>query len=108
MISKDRERINHILHAISRIFTEVGNCSLDDFMNSETKKESVAYNFFVIGEAANHISKEFQKAHSEIPWFVIVGMRNKIVHDYIGTNYKTIWDTAKKDLPKLENLLKSL
>lgn len=108
MINKDYQRVEHILYAISRINIELANCSKDEFLASETKKESVAYNFFIIGEAANKISNSFQEKHSEIPWSSMIGMRNKIVHDYIGTDYIILWNTAKSDLPLIEKLFKEI
>jgi len=32
---------------------------------------------------------------------VIIGMRNVLIHDYVQTDYKLVWETARNDLPKL-------
>ena len=55
----------------------------------------------IIGEAAGNVSKEFQAAHSEIPWAVIVGMRNRLAHAYFDVDLDQVWDTVKDDLPLL-------
>lgn len=55
----------------------------------------------VIGEAAGNVSKGFQAAHPEIPWPVIVGMRNRLVHAYFDVDLDRVWDTVKEDLPQL-------
>lgn len=97
----DKQRIAHILQAIAKT-VEATSCTRDEFLASSLRKDAVSYNFLIIGEAANQISCEFQMAHPEIPWKVIVGMRNVLIHDYVQTNYNLVWKTAKEDLPKLQ------
>jgi uncharacterized protein with HEPN domain len=55
----------------------------------------------VLGEAARHISPAFQEAHSEIPWHEILGMRNRIVHDYMSVDEDIVWEVVQQDLPSL-------
>lgn len=62
----------------------------------------------VVGEAAGHISKEFQDAHPEIPWHKMVGMRNRLIHEYFRVNYAAVWDTVRNDLPDLIKTLEKL
>jgi uncharacterized protein with HEPN domain len=53
------------------------------------------------GEAARRVSPEFQGAHPEIPWKKIIGMRHKVVHDYLHVDYQTVWEVATLNLPPL-------
>ena len=62
----------------------------------------------VIGEAARHVSSEFQAAHTEIPWSVIIGMRHKVVHDYLAVDEDVVWQTVLHDLPDLIQLLEAI
>lgn len=62
----------------------------------------------VIGEAARGISSEFRDAHPELDWSGIVGMRHRIVHDYLHINLDVVWDTATNDIPALVALLDPL
>jgi uncharacterized protein with HEPN domain len=55
----------------------------------------------VIGEAARRISADFQKAHSQIPWAQIAGMRHKVVHDYLQVDYDIVWGVASVHLAPL-------
>ncbi len=62
----------------------------------------------IIGEAAGHVSDEFREMHADIPWHKMIGMRNRLVHEYFRVNYGAIWDTVKDDLPELIQLLERL
>jgi uncharacterized protein with HEPN domain len=59
----------------------------------------------VIGEAARKVSPEFQEEHPEIPWRQIIGMRHRIVHDYMRVDEDILWEVVNNDLPKLLPLL---
>ncbi len=103
----ERQRIEHILAAIAKI-NEATACSQEEFMSSVLKQDAVSYNFLIIGEAAGQISAETRAAHPEIPWRVVVGMRNVLIHDYAQTDYTLVWRTAREDLPKLQAQLQAL
>jgi uncharacterized protein with HEPN domain len=53
----------------------------------------------VIGEAASKISLDLRKAHPDIPWQKIIGMRNRLIHVYFDIDYDIIWQTLKENLP---------
>ncbi|MBI5177012.1 DUF86 domain-containing protein [Candidatus Micrarchaeota archaeon] len=55
-----------------------------------------------MGEASKQVSQAFRKAHREIPWKEISGMRDKLIHDYLGVDADAVWDTVANDLPKLK------
>jgi len=58
-----------------------------------------------LGEAARRVSPPFQQAHLEIPWREIVGMRHKVVHDYLEVDYDLVWDVVTAELPALVSRL---
>jgi uncharacterized protein with HEPN domain len=55
----------------------------------------------IIGEAASRITEETRQALPEIQWRSVIGMRNKIIHDYISVDNNIVWDVATSDLPIL-------
>jgi uncharacterized protein with HEPN domain len=65
----------------------------------------------LIGEAANRIAPDFQKAHPKIPWAGIIGMRNLLIHGYDSVLPSKLWETATAGiaelLPHLSALIKS-
>ena len=62
----------------------------------------------VIGEAARQVSREFADTHPEVPWANIIGMRHKLVHDYLGVDEDIVWQAVTADLPTLVGVLEPL
>ena len=75
------------------------------------RQAAVTRQFEIIGEAARRISSETQASLSTIPWPKIIGMRNRLIHEYDALDLEVIWDTIHLALPKLvenlENILSS-
>ncbi len=65
------------------------------------RQSAVTRQIDVIGEAARRISAESQAEISDIPWPQIIGMRNRLIHEYDDLDFETIWNTTKIFLPKL-------
>jgi uncharacterized protein with HEPN domain len=103
--------LGHILQAINRIYRYTQGISKAEFMEDEKGQDAVIRNFEIIGEAANKILTdypEFAAQHSDIPWEVAYGMRNRLVHGYFEINLEVVWSTAQISLPKLEYQIQRL
>ena len=61
-----------------------------------------------IGELANKMDQVQKDLYTNIPWHNIVGLRNKIIHNYSGINQRIIYDICMNDIPELLNNLNSL
>lgn len=55
----------------------------------------------IIGEAAARLSSETREASSEIPWHLVIGMRNRLVHDYANVDCSVLWNVMKQHLEPL-------
>ncbi len=62
----------------------------------------------VIGEAAARVTEETREAHPQIMWKNIIGMRNRIVHNYNNVNLEIVWQVASQNLPELEQQLTTI
>lgn len=100
--------VEKILKYISKILDYTKDTEYDAFISNSILVEACVFNLSQIGELANKIDREFEDSHSSIPWRVMYGLRNKIVHDYEGVNLVLIWDIVKEDLPELRALLEKL
>ena len=91
----------HMLEMACKARAKVQGKERADFDADENLCLAVTHLIRVVGEAARQISPAFQRAHPEIPWDSIVGMRHKVVHDYLHVDYDVVWDVATADLPAL-------
>ena len=69
------------------------------YESDEILKLALAHIIQVIGEAADHVCEDFKSSHPEIPWHEIIGMRHRIVHDYMNVDEDVVWAVVKNDLP---------
>ncbi len=108
MKKDDTVYLRHILDAIELIEEYIHGLSENEFLSHSMTKDAVAREIEIIGEAANNISDEFQKKHPELPWAKMIGIRNKIVHEYFNVNFPIVWDTVQDDIPLLKEAIKKL
>ncbi len=78
----------------------------ENFIANQMVEDAVVRNLMIIGEAITQISKEIGAQYPTIFWREIIGMRNKIIHEYFGVDKRIVWNTIKDDLPKLKSELK--
>lgn len=73
----------------------------EEFETSELHQYAVVKALEVVGEAARLVSEETRSAHPQIPWRVIAGMRNRLIHEYFRIHLPTLWQTVQDDVPPL-------
>lgn len=85
---------------------------ITDFIADGTRDRktfnAVSFNLSVIGEAARNISDDVKLKHHDIPWSKMIAMRNIVIHEYFGRDEDTIWETALRDVPILEQAVCNL
>jgi uncharacterized protein with HEPN domain len=62
----------------------------------------------IIGEASRQLLESFREANASIPWPDIIGMRNRIAHDYMNVDLDIVWEVVHQDLPRLKSFLDGL
>jgi uncharacterized protein with HEPN domain len=55
----------------------------------------------IVGEASGRVAADYRKAHPEIPWAAIGGLRNRLVHAYFDVDLDVLLDIVANDLPAL-------
>jgi uncharacterized protein with HEPN domain len=103
--------LEHIAEAVDRIHRYVADMEEQAFLDDEKTQDAVVRNFEIIGEAARNIERfhsAFADAHPEVPWLLMVTLRNRVAHGYFLVNYELLWKTIHTDLPPLRETLQGL
>ncbi len=79
-----------------------------EFMNDRMVQDAVIRNFTVMGEAVKKLGPSIREGYPDIEWKKIAGMRDKLVHDYMGIDKPAIWLTIHRILPTLLTELKKI
>ncbi len=108
LLDSDRNRLRHMVEAAQEAVGYVESLPRDEFGSQRPLQHSVVRCIEVIGEAASRLSPGFCKAHSDIPWQDMVGMRNRLIHAYFDLDMDLIWQTASRELPDLISRLEAL
>ena len=78
------------------------------FLSDETLKRAVTRSLEIIGEATKKIPADVKYEWNDISWKQMAGMRDKLIHDYMGVNYLIVWDVAKNIIPVLIPQIESI
>ncbi len=109
-MSRHRDDIvrKDILNAANLILDFVDGFNKETFVDDWKTRSAVLYQLTVVGEAVKRLSKEFRAQHTHIPWSLIAGMRDHLVHGYDLVDWDEVWQTANKDIPDLLKKIEQL
>ena len=91
----------HILETARKASDKVQGLDRATYNADENLRLALTHLVQVIGEEAARVSPAGQAAYPDIPWRQIVGMRHKIVHDYLYVDEDVVWQVVVRDLPTL-------
>ena len=94
-----------MLLAARKVESYTRNVNWERFRDDDLIQSAVMHQIQIIGEAARKISRHYKVAHSEIPWQMIIGMRNRLVHEYFDIIPERVWDVVERDIPELIRLI---
>jgi len=79
-----------------------------EFSESQKLQDAVIRRIEIIGEAVKNLPAEVRDAAPNVPWRRIAGMRDKVVHDYMGVDIELVWTVVQRDLPELAQEVRNL
>ena len=104
-----RDYLKDILGAIDETAEFTTGMTFEDFEQDRKTIRAVLRNLEVLGEAAKQIPDDLRAKAPDVPWRLMAGMRDKLIHEYFGVDLSIVWSVIKEELPplhpKIERLL---
>lgn len=100
--------LKDILSAMESVQMFVKGMSYEEFSDDDKTTSAVIKKFEIIGEATKQIPEAVKQKYPEIPWKEMAGMRDRLVHFYFGIDYKLVWESIKKRIPKVKPLINKI
>jgi uncharacterized protein with HEPN domain len=105
---RDEATLLDIVNAAQLIIAFLQGVSKDEFLGDRKTQSAVIHQLVVIGEAVKRLSRPLRDRHPEIPWSLITGMRDRLIHGYDTVDLDQVWKTATADIPDLLVNLRAL
>jgi uncharacterized protein with HEPN domain len=107
VIERDRLFLTHILEAVDAVteFTAEGQ---DHFLADRRTQSAVIRQIEVIGEAVKRLSAELTASAPDVPWRLIAGTRDRLIHGYFQIDLLAVWTMVTDDLPPLRRRVQGL
>jgi uncharacterized protein with HEPN domain len=98
----------HMLDTARRIVAKVQGFDRSAYDADENLRLALVHLVQMLGEAARRVAPETQVRYPFIPWREIIGMRHKLVHDYLNVDEDIVWTVVTQDIPPLVSLLEAV
>lgn len=93
--------LTHIQECIGKIKEYTKGLDEEGFLGNTLIQDAVIRNFEIIGEATKQLNPDFRAKYPAIEWKKIAGMRDKLIHDYIGVDLWAVWGVVESIIPDL-------
>ena len=103
----DQVYLKHIWDAVERIesYVAVGR---DVFMSTSHWQDAVIRQLEIIGEATKRLSPDLRSQYGDVPWRRIAGLRDVLIHDYMGVDLAAVWEVTQQNLPVLKGRVQTI
>ena len=78
------------------------------FLSDTKTQDAVLRNLHTLSESTQRLSSSLKAQHPDVDWQGISGLRNVLVHDYLGVNLARVWEVVSVDLPDLKAKIEAM
>lgn len=97
--------VRHIIESVEYLESHLKGYTKVNFRKDRKTYNAVVRELEIIGEACSKLTTEFKNKFNDIPWRKIIGMRNKLSHEYWNIDVNIVWEAAKIKAPELAKKL---
>ena len=102
------EYVRHMLDETEYLLGQSKGLTHERFVRNATLKRAFVRSIEIIGEASKQIPDDLKVKYSHLEWRAMAGMRDRLIHDYMGVDYDIVWDVVINKIPELHRALQSL
>ena len=96
------EYLRHILDECRFIISATSGITKEQLLEDEVMKRAIVRSLEIIGEATKKIPVDIKLKWHTVSWKNMAGMRDRLIHDYVGVNYSIVWNVVRNFIPELE------
>jgi uncharacterized protein with HEPN domain len=106
--NRDAAYLTEMIGFAREVVTYATGESEESYLADPRLRRAIERCIELIGEAASNLTPEFQQAHPEVPWRLIIDQRHILVHAYAIVDDRRIWSRAAVEVPALVPVLEQI
>lgn len=106
----DKQRIIRIIELWDALDSQLLKRGLtgEMILADQYQQWAITTPLYNIGEQVSQLSNELKLTYPDVPWKLISGLRNRLVHDYDGINWNIIVDVLFEDMKPFADRLRKI
>jgi uncharacterized protein with HEPN domain len=100
-MKNDLTYLGHMYDTACKAVGKLEGRTRADFDEDDNLQLALVHLIQTLGESARRVSDQTKGKHPQIPFRQIVGMRHKVVHDYMDVDLDVVFSVVIEDLPSL-------
>ena len=106
MNERVKSLLEHMFEDVQDILSMTDNINdFDEFYKNMPIRKATVMSLLNIGELVNRLPLEYTNSHPELPWRMMVNLRNIAAHGYHNLNHLIIWEIVQDSVPELSAFL---
>lgn len=94
--------LQDIFETMAKMRRFVEDMSFEQVVEDDKTSFAVVRALEIIGEATKHIPSSVRRKYPKVPWTRMAGMRDRLIHGYLGSDLEIVWETATRLIPELK------